>query len=173
MCNHCKFQILLIAGVIAFVAGCSSGNVEVSGGGTWTDPATGYVWQNPSAGDFMTWQKAMDYCNNLNLDGKQWHLPTISELRSIISDCPATQTGGECGVTDSCLYLSSCHTSGCNGCGSKSGCYWDSNLTGICSWYWSSSMYALYSDNAWYVFFDNGSVYYDYKTITGYVRCVR
>jgi len=144
------------------------------GGGSWTDPTTGYVWQNPPAGNSMTWQSAVDYCNSLNLDGKQWHLPTISELRSLIRDCPATQTGGTCSVTDSCLSWSICRTSGCQGCGSKSGCYWDSNLSGTCSCYWSSSSNADNTNYAWYVFFDLAGVSNYYKAgDDDFVRCAR
>jgi len=146
----------------------------MDGGGSWTDPITGYVWQNPPAGNSMAWLSAVDYCNSLNLDGKQWHLPSISELRSLIRDCPATQTGGSCGVMDSCLNRSSCRMSACDGCSGKSDCYWDSNLSGACGWYWSSSTATDYTYDAWYVLFSLAYVYSSGKTGNGFsVRCVR
>lgn len=39
--------------------------------------------------------------------------------------------------------------------------------------YWSSSMYAQDTNNAWYVDFYNGGVYNFYKTYYYYVRCLR
>jgi len=162
---------------------CKSGNVCLEGTcvsgicvqGIWTDTTTGYVWMNPSPSYYMTWQSAVDFCNNLTFDGKQWHLPTISELRTLIRNCPETQTGGACGVIDSCLSYSPCWTSACDGCVSKSGCYWDSNLQGTCSWYWSSSSRADNTGDAWGVGFYQVILSYNYKTNYGYgsVRCVR
>ena len=39
--------------------------------------------------------------------------------------------------------------------------------------YWSSSMYAQATNNAWYVGFYSGNVYNNDKTYNNYVRCVR
>jgi len=185
MHKHHKLQILLIAGVVVFVAGCSSNQSTPEGdenlieppsnGGTWTDPTTGYVWQNPPTEYTMTWDNAVDYCKSLNLDGKQWHLPTISELRSLIRDCAATQTGGSCGVTDICSS-SPCSTSACIGCGGKSfyDCYWDPNLSGAYFYYWSASSYADSTGYAWGVNFHNARVNNSYKAYyNSNVRCVR
>jgi len=143
--------------------------------GVWVDPITGYQWQNPPATNTMTWQGAVDYCNGLNRGGETgWELPTISQLRTLINGCPATQTGSQCRATDSCLSLNSCRTSYCNGCGSKSGCYWDSNLQGDCAWYWSSSFVA--DDDAglvWVVGFSGADVHFSAKGSAIYVRCVQ
>ena len=145
-------------------------------GGTWTDTSSGLTWQNPPAESTMTWQNAMDYCESLTLDGGGWRLPTISELRSLIRGCPATQTGGSCGVDDECLS-SSCWSSPCSGStvgeGPDEGCYWPVEAEGPCSWYWSSSSREDFDDYAWYVGFSPGSVVYDYKVSGYYVRCVR
>lgn len=63
------------------------------------------------------WESANSYCEHLTVCGySDWHLPTIGELRSLIQNCPATQTGGECGITDSCLSTSECGYDACSGC---------------------------------------------------------
>ena len=114
----------------------------------------GYVWQNPPAANTKTWQDAIDYCGSLTLgDHNDWRLPTISELRSLIRGCPATETGGSCGVTDSCLSYSACRNDPCSGCssgaGPAGGCYWPDGMEGTCSWYWSSSEREDGNNAAW------------------------
>jgi len=182
--NNTCFSGLICSGTVCVKQGGQDGGVDAgtdagtdggTDGGTsgiWIDSTTGYQWQNPPATNTMTWQSAVDYCSTLQIEGKTgWTLPTISQLRTLVRGCPATQTGGSCGVTDSCLG-DSCWGY-CNGCGDKSGCYWDSNLHGVCGWYWSSSSVANYTFNAWYVNFNNGEVSFDNKTNTrSVVRCV-
>ena len=135
-----------------------------AGGKTWTDKAD----------STMTWQNAKDYCDNLTACGySDWHLPTISELRMLIQNCTATQTGGECGVTDSCLS-SDCWNDACNGCSpDSSGKY---SKLGDTDYFWSSSVRSDNSDQAWYVGFYDGYVNSDYLyyfDVQTEVRCVR
>ena len=53
-------------------------------------------WSNRSP-EKMNWPKAIDYCRNLNEGGySNWRLPDIDELRTLIKNCPKTETGGEC-----------------------------------------------------------------------------
>jgi hypothetical protein len=130
----------------------------------------------------MNWDDAVAYCGGLVLCGfpaGNWHLPTISELRSLIRGCPDTMTGGACGVTDSCLGDDLCWSWECRSClrsggPGSDGCYWDPTVSGDCSmWYWSSSSYAVDASYAWYVSFYIGSVNHFVKTIAFGVRCVR
>ena len=130
-----------------------------SGIGTITDSATGLVWQKCSAGlgttlgncstgsiSSYTWSSAISYCEGLTLGGRSdWRLPNINELGSIFDFTKSS----------------------------------DPNIDSIAvpnnrsSYYWSSSTYAKYTYNAWYVYFyyggmsDNTYKYYNY-----YVRCV-
>ncbi len=135
------------------------------------------VWQNPPTEETMEWQDAIDYCDDLSLDGhNDWRLPTISELRSLIRGCPATETGGSCTVQDDgCLSLS-CREN-CSGCsgddGPADGCYWSDEMEGPCDWYWSSSPVEEYDDVAWGVDFSRGYVDHGYVSYDLYVRCVR
>jgi len=147
-------------------------------GETWTDSLSGLTWQVTPPSDLKQWDEAINYCTNLSLDGGGWHLPTISEYRTLIRGCEATELDGSCGVTDSCLNLS-CRSDLCDGCsdggGSAGGCYWPSELAGNCDTnsFWSSSAVAL-NDDAWMVSFFNGFVGYMNQTIKGgLVRCVR
>ena len=152
-------------------------DVEIeSTGGPWTDPGSGLTWQNPPESE-MTWQESMDYCEGLTLDGHaDWHLPTISELRSLMRGCPDTQTGGSCGVVDECLS-GACSSDKCYGCsgdgGPDGGCYWPVEAEGPCSWYWSSSTREYSDDSAWHINFGYGGIASPNKAYSSHVRCVR
>jgi hypothetical protein len=117
----------------------------------------------------MTWDNAVDYCENLG-----GRLPTISELRALIQNCPATETGGECGVTDDCLSWDDCWNELlCYNCEfDDSGKY--SVFGGYAYWFWSSSERSDEAGYAWGVYFSNGYVSYDGKyNYDGFVRCAK
>lgn len=139
---------------------------------TYTDPSTGLMW-SPISFDSMDWYYAMDYCDNLSLFGyNDWHLPTISELRTLIRNCSETETGGECGVTDTCLSFEECSNYACGGCDKADylGKYskLDENRP-----LWSSSTQSDDADFAWYVYFKYPLIDRDYKSSNIPVRCVR
>jgi len=147
-------------------------------GDTWTDSSSGLTWQVTPSSDDMDWEEAKAYCDNLSLAGGGWHLPTISELRTLIRGCDATETGGSCGVTDDCLDYD-CQDNSCLSCehgdGPNNGCYGPSELPDECDWYWSSSPAAGLDLDifAWHVYFGDGFVATAVVDNDGYVRCVR
>ena len=114
---------------------------------TWTDPKTGLEWQFESPGE-MTWHEAMAYAESLSLDGKKdWHLPTLAELESLLDRRKARSDGravmrGEVPFRD--------------------------NLS-----YWSSTTFEADTKNAWIVMFDGAYVLSYYKSNPYHVRCVR
>jgi len=68
----------------------------------WQDPDTGLSWVRTAAPETVSWWKARDYCNELELGGDNWRLPTISELRTLVRNCPKLESGGACQVYDIC-----------------------------------------------------------------------
>ncbi|HOB72608.1 MAG TPA: DUF1566 domain-containing protein [bacterium] len=124
----------------------------------------GLDWSDASS-YYMTWSEATTYCENLG-----GSLPTISELRTLIQNCPATETGGECGVTDGCLSLGGCWDA-CGGCEvGESGKY---SVFGDTNSFWSSSELSEDADKAWVMGFGYGGVGYGGKNALVFVRCVR
>jgi len=181
--SHRKMLVILISMVLvlSLFAGCGGGGEGE--GGYWYDSSSGLTWQNPPPENTMTWQDAIDYCSALPLDGGGWHLPTISELRSLIRGCPGTVSGGACGVTDACLS-GGCQNGSCDGCaldeGPANGCYRPDGMNGSCGVYWSSSPVEDIGGYALYVYFYSGGVPFYLNAIDlndvshgSYVRCVR
>ncbi len=148
-------------------------------GGTWTDPVSGLVWQDPPVTGTQKLQAAIDYCDALtlaNLD--DWRLPSVSELRSLIRGCPATVTGGACEVLDSCLQESCNSIDACASCTSGQGpgashCYWDPVLSGTCGALWSSSVDETNTGRNWIIDFSLGGFDIDGGQNLHLVRCVR
>ena len=64
------------------------------------DSSSGLIWSERSQNS-MTWMDAIDYCLSYTEGGlSEWRLPNINELRTLIQNCPDTQTGGSCAVSD-------------------------------------------------------------------------
>ena len=137
------------------------------------DSTSGLTWSAKSPTG-MYWDSAVTYCKN-NTEGgyTDWRLPDIDELRTLILECAAVQTGGECGVTTSCLSSDCWTRKDCQTCGPDS--TGGHSKFGDTDYMWSSS---IRSDNteheyAWSLFFNNANLGYIYKTRSYYVRCVR
>ena len=76
-------------------SGSNNGSCKKVDGNTWSSLAS----------NTMTWQKAVDYCQDLRECGySDWHLPDINELRTLIKNCPGAETGGACPIkSPNCL----------------------------------------------------------------------
>ena len=125
----------------------------------------------------MEWKAASTYCDSLSEEGfSDWHLPTISELRTLIQNCPGTETGGECKVSDSCLSPEECHDYDLCKCTYdvyERGKYSKLSDTNVL---WSSSM--LQGDEdldylVWIVDFRDGDIESENINYPLYFRCVR
>lgn len=150
------------------------------------DSANKLIW-SASNGKNAKWADAKTHCDNLTDGGfKDWRMPTISELRTLVRNCQKTATGGACKVTDECtasystanpqcynvdLCTSTTNALGIERCGDKTdGSY---SLLGDASVYlWSSSEPDEDHDKAWYIYFKNTNILNQKKTLTGQVRCV-
>ncbi len=147
---------------------------------TWPDAATGLMWQTMNIGPSSGWEDAKALCADLELGGfDDWRLPSISELRTIIRGSEETETGGMCLVTDDCAGWADCFSwDDCDGGlpldGPTQGCYWSEELSGKCSWYWSSVEVDGVGYSVWAADFGTGGIMAenlddDYH----FVRCVR
>jgi hypothetical protein len=154
---------------------CSTGNswngsncVTSTCGANYPNTFGGLCWSNPKKTP-TTWADAGTHCSSIG--GRR---PTISELRKLIQNCPSTQTGGSCGVTDTCLAAGSCFSSNCELCtDATDGRY---SVFGDMESLWSSQDNSSYTANAWFVNFKSGRVYNGDKNYTpaNYdVRCVK
>jgi len=116
-----------------------------NGDGTVTDMTTGIMWQQTET-KAMTWEKALAYCEDLDLAGyHDWRLPNIRELLSLVDDSrhkPSIDTS----------YFPGCRP----------------------SIYWASTTNTGYPGFAWYVGFNDGQVHGGgHKGRRNYVRAVR
>lgn len=137
---------------------------------SFKDPDAKLCWQEPPAPGLFHWNDAGPYCESLNL-----RLPTVQELASLVRGCPSAQ----CPVEDpGCLSLPCRAAPECQGCAETmgpgpAGCYWDPALTGPCDWYWTASGVDGGPFDAWFIYFQSGSVDYGAQAIEKQVRCVR
>jgi hypothetical protein len=132
-----------------------------NGDGTVTDATTGLVWQKCSMGQTGsdcqtggatspwgattgTWQAALEYCENLSLDGRIWRLPSVNELNSIVDDSGKVAAP----FIDGTVFPATVNS------------------------YWSASTNVGTLSMAWLVNFNTGGDGVSNKTTTVYVRCV-
>ena len=91
-----------------------------------------------------SWEATINHCKNLNFAGfDDWRLPSRMELLSITDKTKANPA-----IQDGFQNV-------------------------VSDYYWSSSPFVSVSSGAWYVYFYGGDGYYDYKSSSYYVRCVR
>ena len=124
-----------------YVAGGTSGLI-------WQRCNAGQVGSNCSGdGNNLLLDQAINYCNNLNLDGRVWRLPTVNELSNLVD------YGVESDTTIDSIAFPNIHPT-------------------IAS-HWTSSLYGQDKSKAWYVHFFNGAVNYVSKFGSGYfAKCI-
>ena len=136
-------------------------------------------WSSRAAGK-MNWNSAVSYCENLTEDGhSDWRLPDIDELRTTIKNCPKTETGGECSISEK----GGCLSQQCLGEREKGSCVcsYKANNSGYYSklgdpdgvWLWSSTALSDDSNKRWRVGFSTGLVISSEASVSFHVRCVR
>ena len=126
----------------------------------------GLYWSDAPS-DKMTWDDAITYCENLG-----GRLPNITELRTIIINCPGTMTGGACAINEPDHLGDSDHSEAdccCDGSAESYSALGDSKGT----YFWSSSEQSVNAEYAWHVNFAYGSVYSNFKYNLYYVRCLK
>jgi hypothetical protein len=112
--------------------------------GIVTDSQTGLEWQDNTIPSVNYETNAINYCNELDLEGTGWRLPNINELKSLIVDtqfAPSIDAVFENTATN---YV-----------------------------YWSSSSRKEDSSYKWYVNFSNGIASYSSYNNNYNMRCVR
>lgn len=50
------------------------------------DNYTGLVWQRGGSDDMLSWEGAVEYCEDLDLNGNSWRLPSIRELATLVDE---------------------------------------------------------------------------------------
>lgn len=111
-----------------------------------TDNERDLMWQDDADARSIqkTWSEAINYCENLTLGSySDWRLPNINELKSIVDKDKDTLS-----IVDGFRNIST-------------------------NDYRSSTTYAGYEGNAWYVSFYGGRIFNSNKYGEYYVRCVR
>ncbi|MDH5673530.1 MAG: hypothetical protein OEZ06_15355 [Myxococcales bacterium] len=93
-----------LSGAAAVGGGATGGSSGAGGGGGsdattcpggYLDVATSLCWENPPKDDRLTLAEATAYCEALTAGGQDgWCVPNVDEARSLIRNCPATETGG-------------------------------------------------------------------------------
>ena len=132
----------------------------------------------------MSWNDAKAYCSNLNEGGhKDWRLPNIDEVKSLVRNCAYTQLTCKVSEKNACLskdcgenlflmqYGKSDHSCHCDW--KQNAAYYsilndDDKVT-----LWSSSILADDPTKAWCVAFVGALVGFQSKTNIANVRCIR
>ena len=132
-------------------------SLKNNGDGTILDNNSGLIWQKCSNGQSndtmcngtvsrLDWLSAISYCENLTLGGRDnWRLPNINELKSIV-DYSSSKSPS---INQTIFPNTNSH------------------------YYWSSTTTSWKNDNAWNIYFGDGSDSFIGKSIQNYsVRCV-
>ncbi len=155
----------------------------------WVDPDTGLWWTrgqiDETGADVGTFKPLS--CATFIMGGyDDWRVPTINELRTLISGCTRTEPYGACAVEDTCTE-SDCYSAVCDGCESGAG-PWNGYYLKNAPWLmnpkvleeekfyivWTSATVGSANYN-WGINFLDGRVMnkYTYFDYGGHSKCVR
>ena len=140
----------------------------------WSSLADDSIYQDSS---IKPHQNAVSYCENLTEGGfSDWYLPSIEELRTLIQNCPATETDGTCELELTQYGAVPGECSSCDYDGEYSGKY--SILADVLTSLWSSSEAESYSEGStvkyyWYAKFETGALQIASERSYLDVRCAR
>jgi hypothetical protein len=124
-------------------------------------PSADLCWQQPRAYGTFDWQDAIDYCEDLELEGhSDWFLPAIQDIVGLLEGCDNDVLAGESGYCTPCYQSESCGDVLRPYTGGK---FWSSSLGEVFPW----------GENAWFVDFNAGRVLGDDIDHEYYARCVR
>lgn len=124
----------------------------------------------------MTWNEAQNYCKKLEFWGETWRLPNIDEIRELMRNCPATEPGGSCRVSDEGNCLAGNCSSPKNSCTCERmpknrghySMFGDADYIGL----WSGSTLSDDDKKAWGAVFYSGMIGSVSKESKLYVRCI-
>ena len=113
---------LLVPSMVGCQSPASSVPCDATGSGVAVEPGTlcpeenpfchslvGLCWSNEQQG--LSLAQAQTRCTEM-----QGALPSITHLRSLFVECPATEPEGACTITETCS-ASTCEIEACSGCG--------------------------------------------------------
>jgi len=129
-------------------------NQKISKGHVWKDNESGLVWQLNISKKTYNWDRAKEYCHNLNFGGySTWKLPTKKELLTLMTKKSYKNRDSNVGKTHIKKPLLK-----------SMKMEWQT--------FWSATEEEKNSPNAWNIYFDYGSGEYYDKSNDNYVRCV-
>ncbi len=109
------------------------------------DTVTNLIWQRVPSNQTMTFNAAQSYCQELNMGGLSWRLPTVKEL-STLADFTVNNPAIDANVFPQALSVS--------------------------QWYWTSTSYSASSGNVVWVDFSAGNGGYSVPNVAIGARCV-
>jgi|GEM_PF-2588801 len=125
----------------------------------WNDEQSGLGWELDAPQEGMNLNDCATRCSELAIDGLNgWHIPTITELRSLIRNCDATVSGGSCTVSDDCAASGECRDETCDGCGGDIACYTVDELAEACGIYQAATLDDDDGTYIWSIDFNTGSI---------------
>jgi hypothetical protein len=151
----------------------SSGTSNGGGApGQYVDPSYKVEWRDLGLRSGAI--AAAQACSNAaaGVGGNGFHLPTISELRTLVQGCGATMPDGACGLTNGCRSVD-CYNAACDGCGGVSGstCYAARSLLPNCARAWSSTV--MSQGSVWGLDFQAARILPLDETSSANALCVR